>query len=90
MAVRTLMLPGVKPQHLREGNLSGTNEVMLSQGGVGGKNPEIWKTLPRRKVLGNDPCCVGLGGGDGIPLLMPHLYKFGTFTFAKRFRHFMM
>lgn len=67
------MLAGVTPQHLREGNLSGMNEVVLSQGGVGGKNPEkLWKTFPRGKALGNDPCCVGLGGVDGIPL--PHLY----------------
>lgn len=75
MAVRALKLAGVKPQHLREGNRSGTNEVVLSQGGVGGKNPEkLWKTLPRGKALGNDPCCGGLGGVNGIPLLMPHLH----------------
>lgn len=91
MAVGALILAAVKTQHLREENLSRNNEVMLSQGGVGGKNPEkIWKTLPRGKALGNDPCCVGLGGGDGNPLLMSHLYKFGGFTFTKRFRHFMM
>lgn len=40
MAVRALMLAGVTPQYLREGNLSGMNEVVLRQGGVGGKNPE--------------------------------------------------
>lgn len=82
---------GVKPQHHREGNLSGPNEAMLSQGGVGGKNPEIlWKTLPRGKALGNDPCCVGLGGVEGIPLFMPHLYTFRAFTFTKRFGQLMM
>lgn len=79
------MLAGVKPQHLREGNLSGADEMVLSQAGVGGKNPEkLRKTLPREKALGNDPCCVSLGGADGIPSLMPHLYKFGGFTFTNK------
>lgn len=85
------MLAGVKPKGLREGNLSGITEVKLSQSGIGGKNPEkLWKTFPRGKALGNDPICLGLGGVDGIPFLMPHLYKFGGFTFTKIFRHLMV